>query len=130
MINVWKHSLETLWENAVEDRKAICLSSSTENSYIYKGIKIVKTEEDIKIYNTRKLGMTYKEIPQKEYEVFFEFGFREGVHQVLKNTYVEQINKLNEKIQGEVNTRNNKKHYESLKIKRENLINKYSNLNK
>tara|TARA_R100001460_G_scaffold16719_5_gene36402 strand:- start:4542 stop:4925 length:384 start_codon:yes stop_codon:yes gene_type:complete len=124
-----EHSLESLWEDAVSDRKAINLSSTIEMSYIYKGIKIVKVVDDIKIYNTRKLGIAYKEISQEEYDVFLQHGFRNGVHQVLKNTYKEQIEKINYKIQGEVNTRNNKKHYESLKVKRENLINKYSNLN-
>ena len=73
--------------------------------------------------------MTYAEVSDVEYEFFFTHGFREGVHQVLKNTYREQIENINNKIQGEVNTRNNKKHYESLKQRRESLINKYSNLN-
>ena len=34
----------------------------------------------------------------------------------------------NKKIKTEINTRNNKKHYDSLKLKRETLINKFSNL--
>tara|TARA_R100000742_G_scaffold3133_1_gene660 strand:- start:1334 stop:1717 length:384 start_codon:yes stop_codon:yes gene_type:complete len=124
-----EYNLESLWEDAVSDRKAINLNSNLEMAYMYKGIKIVRILDDIKIYNTRKLGIAYKEISPDEYEVFLQYGFRNGVHQVLKNTYQEQIEKINQKIQGEVNTRNNKKHYESLKVKRENLINKYSNLN-
>ena len=123
------HSIYTLWDDAVQDRKAIPDHSPKEEGYIYKGIKIVNIKDDIKIYNTRKKGMTYAEVSDVEYEFFFTHGFREGVHQVLKNTYREQIENINNKIQGEVNTRNNKKHYESLKQRRESLINKYSNLN-
>ena len=37
---------------------------------------------------------------------------------------------LNKKIKNEINTRNNKKHYDSLKVKRENLINKYTQISK
>ena len=63
------------------------------------------------------------------YLFFFQNGFRPGVRNVLRKTYRDKINKLNDKIQDEVNNRNNKKHYDSLRVKRDNLINKYSNLN-
>lgn len=127
---MFEHNLYTLWEEAKNDRKAACLNSPSEQAYIYRGIKIVKTDGDIRLYNTRKLGMAYKEITDEQYDVFFNHGFRKGVHEVMKDTYKEQIEKINNKIQGEVNTRNNKKHYESLKQRRESLLNKYSNLNK
>jgi hypothetical protein len=47
---------------------------------------------------------------------------------VLRKTYKDKINKINDKIQDEVNNRNNKKHYDALKVRRDNLINKYSKL--
>ncbi|QDP56285.1 MAG: hypothetical protein GOVbin3009_52 [Prokaryotic dsDNA virus sp.] len=127
---MYNHSLYTLWDDAVNDRKSVNLSSGNEEAYIYKGIKIVNTNGDIKIYNTRKLGMTYKEISDDDYYLFLTHGFRKGVHEVMKHTYKEQIEKINSKIHGEVNNRNNKKHYEALKQRRESLLNKYSNLNK
>ena len=127
---MFEHNLYTLWEEAKNDRKAACLNSPSEQAYIYRGIKIVNTNGDIKIYNTRKLGMTYKEISDDDYYLFLTHGFRKGVHEVMKHTYKEQIEKINSKIHGEVNNRNNKKHYEALKQRRESLLNKYSNLNK
>ena len=39
-----------------------------------------------------------------------------------------QINAINIKIQSEVNQRNNKKHYDYLKLKRDNIINKYTKI--
>ena len=127
---MFENNLYVLWEQASSDRKAACLSTNSEKAYIYRGVKIVNINGDIKLYNTRKLGLSYKEITDEQYEIFFEHGFRKGVHEVMKHTYIEQIDKINNKIQGEVNTRNNKKHYESLKQRRESLLNKYSNLNK
>ncbi len=44
--------------------------------------------------------------------------------------YKDKISILNKKIKNEINTRNNKKHYDTLKVKRENLINKYTQISK
>ena len=125
-----EHSLETLWYEATTENKAANVSSSFEEAYLYKGIRIAKRDDNIKIYNTRKAGMNYKEITDEQYYEFLQNGFRKGAHIVLQSTYKEQIDKINAKIQGEVNSRNNKKHFEALKNRREFLINKYSNLNK
>ena len=125
-----EHSLETLWYEATTERKAANVSSSSEEAYLYRGIRISKREGKIKIYNTRKQGLDYKEITDEQYVGFYENGFVKGAHLVMQNTYKEQIDKINTKIQGEVNSRNNKKHFEALKSRREFLINKYSNLNK
>jgi hypothetical protein len=64
----------------------------------------------------------------EEYKFFGELGFVDAVHIVVKKTYKRKIDLINDKIKAEINTRNNKKHYDSLKLKRETLINKYSNL--
>lgn len=125
-----EYSLETLWYEATTESKAANVSSSFEDAYLYKGIRIAKRDGKIKIYNTRKAGMNYREITDEQYYEFLQNGFRKGVHAVLQSTYKEQIDKINTKIQGEVNSRNNKKHFEALKNRREFLINKYSNLNK
>ena len=121
--------MNTLWDDAVNDSKCVCLNTNRYQAYMYKGIKIVKTLNDIKIYNTRKQGLEYREITDEEYYYFLQYGFRTGVNRVLKSTYIGQIEKINNKIQEEVNSRNNKKHYDSLKHRRETLINKYSKLN-
>lgn len=127
---MFEHSLETLWYEATIENKAANVSSSLEEAYLYRGIRIVKRDDVIKIYNTRKPGMNYKEITDEQYYEFYQNGFKKGAHIVLQSTYKEQIDKINAKIQGEVNSRNNKKHFEALKNRRQSLINKYSNLNK
>jgi len=122
-------SLVGLWQEVKDNRKSVCLSSSREEAYIYRGVKFSKLDGVTRVYNTTRVGLNYREVTKDEYEFLIENGLEIGVKNVLQNTYRNQIESINEKIHGEINTRNNKKHYESLKQKRETLINKYSKLN-
>lgn len=124
------HSLKDLWDEASSSKKCIDLSYKTEQSYIYKGIKICKVENEIKIYNAGKQAYIYKELSESEYQFLYDNGFIKGVHLTKMGNYKEKISVLNKKIKDEINTRNNKKHYDSLKNKRENLINKYTQISK
>jgi len=123
-------TLEKVWEEAKTLSKSTCLSYKKEEAYMYKGIKATKTDDDIKIFSTLSSHIKYNEMDKEDYKLFIMFGFRDAVHIFLKRTYKRKIAMLNKKIKEEVNSRNNKKHYDSLKVKRETLINKYSNLNK
>ena len=95
---------------------------------MFKGIKIISDEEGIRIYNTKKGSLDYQEIDYDDYLYFLKKGFRDGVYHILKRTYKDQIDTINTKIQNEVNQRNNKKHYDYLKQKRDNIINKYTQI--
>ena len=117
-----------LLEIARDDVMCISLGDTETEMYMYKGIKIVKALDDIRIYNTTTFSLNYQEISEDDYYFFFKNGFRPGVKHVLRKTYKDKINKINDKIQDEVNNRNNKKHYDALKVRRDNLINKYSKL--
>lgn len=117
-----------LLEVARDDVMCISLGDTETEMYMYKGIKIVKALDDIRIYNTTTFSLNYQEISEDDYYFFFKNGFKPGVKYVLRKTYKDKINKINDKIQDEVNNRNNKKHYDALKVRRDNLINKYSKL--
>lgn len=117
-----------LLEIARDDVMCISLGDTETEMYMYKGIKIVKALDDIRIYNTTTFSLNYQEISEDDYYFFFKNGFKPGVKYVLRKTYKDKINKINDKIQDEVNNRNNKKHYDALKVRRDNLINKYSKL--
>jgi len=82
-----EYSLETLWYEATTENKAANVSSSFEEAYLYKGIRIAKRDDNIKIYNTRKAGMNYKEITDEQYYEFLQNGFRKGAHIVLQSTF-------------------------------------------
>jgi hypothetical protein len=124
------YTLNDIWEQSKSNSKSVCLSHNGEEAYMYKGVKIIKFDGLIKIYNTSNSQLKYTEMNESEYVLFRELGFLKAIVEVLKASYQKRIDELNYRIKYEVNTRNNKKHYDSLKLRRENLINKYSNISK
>ena len=127
LLNPLDH-LYKIWEEACDDAKSIKIVTKRYESVLFKGIKIISDEEGIRIYNTKKGSLDYQEIGYDDYLYFLDKGFRNGVYHILKRTYKDQIDIINVKIQSEVNQRNNKKHYDYLKLKRDNIINKYTQI--
>lgn len=123
-----KYTLLDIWQQAIEDNVSVDMSYGNKQAYIYKGIKVVKVRDEIKILNTRTFGLEYEEIEEYLYESFFEKGFRPGVVDVLRSSYLKRIEYLNKNIRNEINSRNNKKHYKSMKVKRAELISKYTKI--
>ncbi len=121
--------LEEVFIEAQDHQKSTNLSWRDEEAYMYRGIKISNLNNEIKIFSTNNTNIQYRELNDEEYSVFNMIGWVEGVHSTVKKIYKKSIDVINKKIKNEINTRNNKKHYDSLKRKREVLINKYSNLN-
>ena len=126
----YKYSMLDIWKQAEEDYLCVNSSFGEKKSYIYKGIKIEKTADHIRIYNTKSHQIQYSEISGEDYYYFHTKGFREGVKKILKQVYINKINILNDLIKKELNTRNNKKHFKSLKFKRDNLLIKYRKISK
>lgn len=123
-----KYNLLDIWQQAVEDNVSVNISYGKKEAYIYKGVKVIKTRDCIKIVNTRTFGLDYEEIDEQLYKSFFEKGFRPGVVDVLRSSYLKRIEYLNKNIRNEINSRNNKKHYKSMKVKRAELISKYTKI--
>tara|TARA_R110000803_G_scaffold155929_1_gene220505 strand:- start:50 stop:457 length:408 start_codon:yes stop_codon:yes gene_type:complete len=122
-------NLYNIWKQAWDQPNIVKITTDKYESAIYKGIKIILNKEDsVKIYNTKKGSLDYQEIGYNDYIYFLDNGFKSGVYHILKRTYKDQINTINIKIQGEVNQRNNKKHYNYLKLKRDNILNKYTQI--
>lgn len=119
---------ENIFHQAKFDSLATRLITPYSESYIYKGIKIEKTETDIAIYNTKILGDTYTEISDDQYEVFFNLGFRMGVYNLCIFNYNCSLNGIQSKIRTELTNRNNQKHYHSMKSQRSYIMNKYTEI--
>ena len=115
---MYEYTIEDIWHQAVNDSMSVNTSFEGHHSYLFKGIKIVKQGKLIVIYNTKLMGLNYNPVLEDELYYFLMHGFREGVINVLKCTYLK------------MNNRNNLKHYQSLKSRREELINKYSKISK
>lgn len=122
-------NLYNIWEQAWDNPTVVRITTNKDQSVIYKGIKIILNKENsVKIYNTKKGSLDYQEIDYDDYIYFLDNGFKSGVYHILKRTYKDQINTININIQSEVNRRNNKKHYNYLKLKRDNILNKYTQI--
>lgn len=119
---------EEIFHQAKFDSLATRLITPYSESYIYKGIKIEKTETDIAIYNTKILGDTYTEISDDQYDVFFNLGFRMGVYNLCIFNYNCSLNGIQSKIRTELTNRNNQKHYHSMKSQRTYIMNKYTEI--
>jgi len=125
-----KYTIEDIWHQAENDSMSVNTTYEGTTSYLFKGIKIETKGDVISIYNTKLIGINYNLILENQLYHFLMHGFRPGVVNVLKETYLNKINILNDKIKVEMNNRNNLKHYQSLKSRREELINKYSKISK
>jgi len=121
---------QQIWEQAEKDVLATRLVTPDSTSMIFKGVKIINQDGDIKIYNTKLSGDFYKEVTEQQYEEFFELGFRQGSYRVAIANYMHSLSILTYKIRDEIGHRNNQKHYLSLKTMRQNLMNKITETKK
>ena len=121
---------QQIWEQAEKDVLATRLVTPDSTSMIFKGVKIINQDGDIKILNTKKGGDFYKEVTEQQYEEFFELGFRQGAYRVAIANYMHSLSILTYKIRDEIGHRNNQKHYLALKTMRQNLMNKITETKK
>jgi len=121
-------SLNKLWEEASSYRRGTPLNTSEYQSYIYRGIKIIKhSDGDVTIY-TSHFGDFYREISKEDYEYFIKKGFRAGVYMLCLRNYNKTLEVIKTKIRNEVNGRNNQKHYNALRDHRVLVMNKYKDV--
>ena len=86
---------------AKNDKLSTRLVTETSESYIYKGVKITKTGDDIKILNTKFNGDYYAEVTKQEYRQFLEHGWRVGCYIVANNNNNRSLINLRMKIHQE-----------------------------
>lgn len=121
---------QQVWEQAERDVLATRLVTPDSTSMIFKGVKIINKDGDIKILNTKKGGDFYKEVTEQQYQDFFKLGFRQGSYRVAIANYMHSLSILTYKIRDEIGHRNNQKHYLALKVMRQNLMNKITETKK
>jgi hypothetical protein len=113
-----------MWYEAMKLPKSAHLVYPESEAVIYKGVKIEKTENDIKIYSTQ--SDFYSDMTE---EFIQEDGFLLCVNIYLKKKYLDQLDRIEMWIQKEVNGQKNHKRITNLKKFRENLITKYNEVN-
>lgn len=116
-------TLEEIWTQARSKHTGVHLDTDDYQSVIYRGIKIVNSEKGIRIYSTET--EFYKDITKR----FVKDSFDIGVKEYLKKKYLRKLEDIEKSIQIEMNGSKNHKKFSYLKAMRENIINKYNEVN-
>ena len=117
--------MEQIFNQAGADLLSTRLSTPTSESYIYKGVKIIKDDTSIKILNTKFNGDYYQEVTKEEYAIFEKNGWRVGCYLVATRNNRKALNIISEKIQEEIKTMKNLKRYNMLVRYRDVVIHRF-----
>jgi hypothetical protein len=117
--------MEQVFKQASRDGLSTRLTTPVSESYIYKGVKIIKDEDGIRILNTKFNGDYYQEVTNEEYAIFEKNGWRTGCYIVATSNNRKALNIISEKIQEEIKTMKNLKRYNMLVRYREVVINRF-----
>lgn len=117
-----EEAMKELWKEARVFPNSVYLSYKDEEAVIYRGVKIVKNEDGIKLYDTDY--EMYKRI--YDTRLFFEKGFEYGVLSFASDKYMRKLSVIQSSIQDEISSRKNHKKISYLKSMRETLIEKYN----
>tara|TARA_R100000541_G_scaffold6448_1_gene13987 strand:- start:500 stop:919 length:420 start_codon:yes stop_codon:yes gene_type:complete len=120
---------EEVWKQAQKQHGVASVSDKECNSYIFKGIKIMKCNGVYRIFNTKMKGDFYQEITEEQYIHFEIHGFEFGVYNIMTDNLHNSLIKITNKIQLEINIRNNTRHYNSLKEMRAKVLKKLLDAN-
>jgi hypothetical protein len=114
--------LDKMFNDARRVPKSVHLEYKDEEAVIFKGIKIVRNEDGVQLYNTEH--DMYKRI--YDIRLFLEYGFEYGVLSFCSEKYQRKLKKVENSIQDEISKRKNHKRIGFLKTSRETLIQKYN----
>ena len=114
--------LDKMFNDARRVPKSVHLEYKDEEAVIFKGIKIVRNEDGVQLYNTEH--DMYKRI--YDIRLFLEYGFEYGVLSFCSEKYQRKLKKVENSIQDEISKRKNHKRIGFLKASRETLIQKYN----
>jgi len=118
-----------LWREATLDFAGITLTDIYNETIEYvlsRSFKIQKNEEDIRIY--KFIGYFWSEINKEEYQTITDKGWVLGTISLSLSNISDQLDTIENKIRTEVNNRKNKKYLITLKRRRSELMNIYSQL--
>lgn len=117
--------MEQVFKQAQTDGLSTRLVTPKSESYIYKGVKIVKDDCDIRIYNTKFNGDYYQEITKQEYEVFSKKGWRTGCYLVATRNNSRSLSVISSKIEQEIKNMKNLRRYNMLVKYRDIVITRF-----
>lgn len=117
-----KKELEMIFQQAKSDDSSKQISSPPSESYMYKGIKILKDNTSTRIQTS---GMSYyQELTLEQYDLF-KNGWIEGSCRLLLRKYQTQKKNLELKIRDEINGNNSMKALKGYRIRRDTINSKH-----
>jgi len=117
---------DKVFNQAYNDRLSVRITTNNSVSLVFRGVKVENKDNNVTVYDTNKGGDFYREVTPDQYQVFFDKGFRKGVYEVNTSNYKDTLDMLSIKIRNEVASRNNLKHYNTLKEYRNTIMQKLS----
>jgi hypothetical protein len=117
--------MEQVFKQASQDGLSTRLTTPESESYIYKGVKIIKDEDVVRVLNTKFNGDYYHEVTKDEYAIFEKNGWRVGCYIVATSNNRKALNMISEKIQEEIKTMKNLKRYNMLVKYRDTVIHRF-----
>ena len=118
--------LDEIYQQAMEDHGTISLNGNGYESLLFMGIRIVKQkEEKYTIEDMQKGGNYYQEVSPQEYELFKTDGWRKAIFKIALEKYQKKVDKINESIQSEVNSKRNQRSLDLYRSEKTRLLNKY-----
>lgn len=123
-------SIDDIFNEALEDDYAGILDDQYVESRIVFGVKIARDREcgEIEIVNTSKGGDYYEEISLKEYETFYEKGWRNGVYVVSLSNYRRKLDAIEEKINDAIKRSATKKEIDYWQERRTTVMKQYTKI--
>jgi len=117
--------MEQVFKQASQDGLSTRLTTPTSEAYIYKGVKIIKDEDGVRVLNTKFNGDYYHEVTKDEYAIFEKNGWRVGCYIVATSNNRKALNMISGKIQEEIKTMKNLKRYNMLVKYRDTVIHRF-----
>jgi hypothetical protein len=124
------YSIEEVYSQSLSDEFSIQVKKPLGFSVVNYGVKIQKFNSKIELLNCSKSGNYFQEFTEDEYNLFYQYGWKEGGVRLSLLNYKRKLDLVNDKIRIEINTRKNNKHISKLKSTRENLLVRYATRNK
>ena len=113
--------METLFLQASNDPVTKNTSTKEYKSYMYKGVQIIKENENITIYNPSEMDY-YTEIDNLD---VFKDGWISGVLRITKQKYLEKLETIKTEIAYEMNNNKNFSKISELREDRDRITKKY-----
>ena len=126
-----KYNLREIFSQAEDDNYSVKIDGNGYKSVILYSVKIIKdnkTDEVVIIDTSNKLYY-YQMISKEDEDIFLRKGWRIGVYNLTIKKYKDKLYLIEKKIQELINERQPKKVINQLKIEREIILNKYTEIN-